>query len=527
MHKTFKISTLLWSLLLSACSSWQLHEQLASTEKNNLKLGLWQVRCEAAEKKVNNPKNNYQQAKWLWAIDANNKPIQLSGYLEDGFFIINNSLGKTSLATLQQACISTLAQRSNEKNKSLKLVRVSAARATEKINVPIVFSQKDTQDISRIIVFGDSLSDTGKLKQRTGVLPGAPYWLGRFSNGPVWVDYLEAYSELPIQNHAYGGAFAISHESVPEENVIDKIRECGQLFICGSIRLQVDDFIERSLTNKQLKESEHTLFIIWVGANDYVFKEPLSGVIDIFLNSPEGVSGYKKFVDATIDSLKNNIIQLHQAGAKNFLLPTMPDIGESPIPLQNKAYMSLKKKDFDTVHKIELSKRLSELSNYHNEKLIEMSQKLNNTLSNMKLIVSDTNKNIEYVFTSTSPKKAHSTEQFFDYGFSLKESQRILTADKETLVFQERCYLGGYLGNYLGSQKNSDICKNQENVFFWDVAHPTSYSHCWQAYMLHEGINQAGWMQASINQSDYKSWCLKVFKNNNSSHVGNYIFSKE
>ncbi|MDE2240767.1 MAG: autotransporter outer membrane beta-barrel domain-containing protein, partial [Rhodospirillales bacterium] len=60
-----------------------------------------------------------------------------------------------------------------------------------------------------LYVFGDSLSDDGNLYKLTG-LPPAPYYEGRFSNGPVWVEYLPALAGLnssSANNFAYGGAF--------------------------------------------------------------------------------------------------------------------------------------------------------------------------------------------------------------------------------------------------------------------------------------------------------------------------------
>ena len=43
--------------------------------------------------------------------------------------------------------------------------------------------------LTQIVAFGDSLIDTGNLFAATGQ-PPAPYFDGRFSNGPVWVEYL-------------------------------------------------------------------------------------------------------------------------------------------------------------------------------------------------------------------------------------------------------------------------------------------------------------------------------------------------
>jgi phospholipase/lecithinase/hemolysin len=63
---------------------------------------------------------------------------------------------------------------------------------------------------SRIVVFGDSLSDTGNFYHLTGgQLPPTPYANGRFSNGPLWVEYLA--DDLGMQvllenNYAVAGA---------------------------------------------------------------------------------------------------------------------------------------------------------------------------------------------------------------------------------------------------------------------------------------------------------------------------------
>ena len=66
-----------------------------------------------------------------------------------------------------------------------------------------------------LYAFGDSLSDVGNVFAETGgAIPAAPYYMGRFSNGPNWVDDLSdslglgpvAPSLLGGNNFAYGGA---------------------------------------------------------------------------------------------------------------------------------------------------------------------------------------------------------------------------------------------------------------------------------------------------------------------------------
>jgi phospholipase/lecithinase/hemolysin len=43
----------------------------------------------------------------------------------------------------------------------------------------------------KLVVFGDSLSDTGRLRKRARIFyPSDAYWQSRASNGPLWIDYL-------------------------------------------------------------------------------------------------------------------------------------------------------------------------------------------------------------------------------------------------------------------------------------------------------------------------------------------------
>ena len=70
------------------------------------------------------------------------------------------------------------------------------------------------QVISELVVFGDSESDTGNTADVFNIPDSPPYFAGRFSNGPMWVEVLAERlevsnprpSELAGSNYAYGGA---------------------------------------------------------------------------------------------------------------------------------------------------------------------------------------------------------------------------------------------------------------------------------------------------------------------------------
>ena len=93
---------------------------------------------------------------------------------------------------------------------------------------------------TELTVFGDSLSDTGNVLSLTGdVLPPGPgspvpgpYFNGRFSNGPVWVDQAADRLGLTVTNMwapgaASGPRIDMLSESVSAVNATDSLTTRG------------------------------------------------------------------------------------------------------------------------------------------------------------------------------------------------------------------------------------------------------------------------------------------------------------
>ena len=96
-----------------------------------------------------------------------------------------------------------------------RFLRHAALAALTVAAVGGVASAASAQSYSRLVVFGDSLSDNGNLFAATGgASPTAPYFQGRFSNGPVFTELLgfnvgrsaAGASVTGSINYAYGGA---------------------------------------------------------------------------------------------------------------------------------------------------------------------------------------------------------------------------------------------------------------------------------------------------------------------------------
>jgi phospholipase/lecithinase/hemolysin len=168
--------------------------------------------------------------------------------------------------------------------------------------------------ISRVVAFGDSLSDSGNVNSLTfGISPGANYWQGRFSNGPTWIENFASANGLLANasrtggtNYAYGSATAGSGNS--------------NIFIPNSNN-QVTTYLAGNTP------SSSALFSVWAGGNNY-----LNGETN---------------VNAVVAAISGNVRSLYNAGGRKFLVPGVALLGNVPRNLgtSNQAALNTRSAD--------------------------------------------------------------------------------------------------------------------------------------------------------------------------------------
>ncbi|UJR20619.1 hypothetical protein I4U23_023744 [Adineta vaga] len=127
--------------------------------------------------------------------------------------------------------------------------------------------QTNTQRIpfDTIVSFGDSNTDTGKVYNLTyrawPIVP--PYYEGRFSNGPVWIEKL-GISDL--KNYAHGGA-------TTDDNLTQGYTASDTKRVPG-VRQQIQIYLNE--TNRDRINFARTLYVIWAGGNDYYFNRMIT-----------------------------------------------------------------------------------------------------------------------------------------------------------------------------------------------------------------------------------------------------------
>ena len=238
----------------------------------------WQVRCETARKLDVGLGDApaAQQIDWIFARDLEGQPYTVDGKLVDGFFEVAAVRAqaprfvKPTRLAVRSLCLEALEAIEFEEGteaENLMLGWTMIARPGELVNIPPVYPDElgAGNRVTRVVVFGDSLTDTGRLKQRLKIFPGRPYWIGRFSNGPVWPEYLGMATGLGVQSHAYGGASATRHDALPGASLYAQIRDFGQFFVSGSIELQINDYIQQTLVDGHIERVDTTAFLIWGG----------------------------------------------------------------------------------------------------------------------------------------------------------------------------------------------------------------------------------------------------------------------
>ncbi|PSN19329.1 PEP-CTERM sorting domain-containing protein [filamentous cyanobacterium CCP5] len=157
---------------------------------------------------------------------------------------------------------------------------------------------------SQIYAFGDSLVDTGNAfalsQSELGIgIPPEPYFEGRFSNGLVFNEYLATDLGIPETSFGFGGASTGS---------LGALRFGGMTLLeVPGLLAQVDQFVATAPS-----VDPDALYVLWAGFNDYFFE----GVTDPFV---------------PVGNLTSAVNTLSGAGAKNFLIGNLPDLGEVPL----------------------------------------------------------------------------------------------------------------------------------------------------------------------------------------------------
>ena len=189
-------------------------------------------------------------------------------------------------------------------------------------NVSVAFAQ----DVTKLVFFGDSLSDPGNYFVAFGTIaqqpfvpiPDAPYAIGghHFSNGATWAEQLAGKLHLPTS-----GSPALRTPGVFTNYAVGRARARAgaPVFPQYDLSTQVSFF----LSDFGGQAPSDSLYVVWIGAND------LDDALNALASDPSGgTSGV--IIQAAINAVAANIYALWSYGGRTFLIPNVPNLALTP-----------------------------------------------------------------------------------------------------------------------------------------------------------------------------------------------------
>ena len=166
------------------------------------------------------------------------------------------------------------------------------------------------QEYTSVVVFGDSLSDSGNVAQARGLPAGTSFTT---NPDPVWAEIVARTFGVPGtsstgggSNYAFGGACANQDASCnyPTPNIGQQI----DLYLSGRPSARADPA---------------ALYAIWGGGND----------IETILQPNPGIARVdpRAAVPAAAQALVGHVNRLRQAGARHVVALNLPDLGATPL----------------------------------------------------------------------------------------------------------------------------------------------------------------------------------------------------
>jgi len=278
--------------------------------------------------------------------------------------------------------------------------------------------------LHNIVVFGDSLSDNGNLYEfmKHQLPQSPPYFEGRFSNGPVWVEHVIAsYPSAHLLDYAVGGS-GVSEDDEDE--------------VLFTLRKQVNAY----LLSHQDKADPDDLYVIWIGANNY-------------LGLPEEAD---KTINDVNAGIVNSVEKIIRKGAKHIMLFNIPDLGKTPAAIE-----------------FEATDIMSYFSIKHNEKLYQ-------SFTNLKDIYPE----VKWLYFDLGSMFSDVVERPDYYGFS------DVTHTCSNFIVDElskKSVLN--MVSRVTPKANNDAC---DGYLFFDLVHPTAHAHYLIAGKVREMLDASG-----------------------------------
>lgn len=346
------------------------------------------------------------------------------------------------------------------------------------------------QPFNNIIFFGDSLSDNGNLySELAHYMPKSPpYFEGRFSNGKVWSEYAAQYYSR--RNHSTSNNFATGGETTVLHNPWN-----------GYLPKSLTESYLSYRTRYAFSDKTNTLFVIWIGSNDYLNGTQKADKTRGQTSTDEDVA---ELTDEVVDNIKGTIQSLIGLGGMDFLVINLPDFSKIPYGNSSAPDIAGNLHALAVTHNEKLAAAVAELQNSNKAVNLQLFD-LSGTFS--ALIDDPTPFNVKYKINITNTKTAcwqggyRATRQNLAAGADNSRQDEIANDYAAYLASHPKLNAGANAKNQsmnvqgvasfiantpalmeaYSVEKKAEAgvepCKNPDSYIFWDHVHPTAIVH--------------------------------------------------
>lgn len=345
----------------------------------------------------------------------------------------------------------------------MKLIRYIASCLTMTIALMLVSLTANALTIDKIIVFGDSLSDNGNLYALSSAAHAAipyipiipknpPYYTGRFTNGPVWVENLAHDLNVPLLDYAYGGAWV---EGLPDSDLMTPF----------SLGMQVNFYLVSSIADFH---KDNHLYVIWCGSNDYI----------------DGRTDAEYATTNTIKNIQSQIEWLTYYGAKNIAVMGIADLSRVPEIAEQGSAVSEAARKLTLMHNAKLETMLKQEQIDHPEARIvygNIDEYFQTILNHPEEYHLKNVKNACFGGTYTFALRA-----------GMMNAEEVEAAKQAHLdIIHNTDLRSAYVTSRL-SGMGEQPCTNPDEYLYWDHVHPTRVMHQVISTIVLSKLNEAG-----------------------------------
>lgn len=295
--------------------------------------------------------------------------------------------------------------------------------------------------------------------KRVPVLPGAPYWQNRFTNGRVWSEYLAPMMGIDredvafFDNQAFAGSWTVTYDyQLTVWNLIRHPINTLKFLVVGKLIPPSLGLVTQTFMLEHPVVDANATYFILSGGNDYLNM--------LLFEDNYNPAVMRSYVDNVLSALKTAMRRMISHGARKIVVIGLPNIGQSP-KFANTMDNEVLKKAIDW-HNAGVQVRMADLKKANPQVSFEY--------VDLQPIFEDILTRPGYYGFSVTDKPCIDVKlDYFDRFAASPFANNYVLRYAQVLQYKDR--------SFAAHETNYHVCDKPDEYVFWDEIHPATKAH--------------------------------------------------